>query len=318
MTDAYLIDEIYKERILENQRILDKRVNDTYDKYPLLKELDDEISSKIIADTLKKIGASAASSDGASLEELKAKRLSYLKEIGIDDNYLTSYYHCDKCRDTGYLEDGTLCTCFIKLKAELMIKRSPIRDRIGKDTFSNFSFDYYSDKANDNGISPKDAAKAAYDEAVSFVKGYPSNENMLITGPTGVGKTYLTTAIVSELIKDAHMVCYLPAADLFEIMGDHTFNRPSSGDISYKDVVNSKVLIIDDLGTELNSGFVDSTLFSLINNRLNQGLSTIISTNLGINQIGENYSSRIASRIFENYKVIKLFGNDIRLVKRNF
>jgi DNA replication protein DnaC len=138
VTDAYLIDEIYKERILENQRILDKRVNDTYDKYPLLKELDNEISSKIIADTLKKIGASAASSDGASLEELKAKRLSYLKEIGIDDNYLTSYYHCDKCRDTGYLEDGTLCTCFIKLKAELMIKRSPISDRIGKDTFSYF------------------------------------------------------------------------------------------------------------------------------------------------------------------------------------
>jgi hypothetical protein len=95
VTDAYLIDEIYKERILENQRILDKRVNDTYDKYPLLKDLDDEISSKIIADTLKKIGASAASSDGASLEELKAKRLSYLKKIGIDDNYLTSYYHCD-------------------------------------------------------------------------------------------------------------------------------------------------------------------------------------------------------------------------------
>ncbi len=318
MTDANLIDEIYKQRILEDQRILDERVSDTYDRYPHLKELDDAISSKIIADTLKKMGSLDGTVDNTDLDELKSKRSAYLKDIGIDDNYLTSYYHCDKCRDTGYLEDGTLCTCFIKLKAKLMIEHSPISDRIGKDTFDNYSLDYYSDSANEDGISPKAAAKTAFDEAKAFVKGYPSKENMLITGPTGVGKTFLTTAIVSELIKDAHMVCYLPATDLFEIMGDHTFNRPSSSDITYNDIVNSKVLIIDDLGTELNSGFVDSTLFSLVNNRINQGLSTIISTNLGINQIDENYSSRIASRIFENYKVIKLFGNDIRLVKRKY
>ncbi len=317
MTYANLIENIYKERVLTNQRILKARVDSTYDRYPHLKELDDMISSKIISDTLKRINSDSPSLSDNELDNLKLERAAYIKEIGISDDYLSSYYHCDKCRDTGYLEDGTLCTCFIELKARLLIESSPIKNRIATDTFDNFSFDYYSDEVNESGISPKAAAKEAYNAAVAFVKGYPSGDNILLTGPTGVGKTFLTTAIVGELVRNAHMVCYLPAADLFEIMGDYTFNRKASRDITYRDIRDSKLLIIDDLGTELNSGFVDSTLFSLVNNRINQGLSTIISTNLNINQIGENYSTRIASRIFEKYKVIRLFGNDIRLSIRN-
>ena len=317
MTDSEAIGEFYKERVLENQRILDERVMSTYDKYPELKELDDEISSRIIANTIARIHSREEAIPDSELDGLKRRRLGLLDEIGIDDNYLSSYYHCNKCRDTGYLDNGSLCTCFIKFKSELMIERSPIKNRILTDTFDSFSLDYYDEDLNESGVSSKDAAKAAYDAAKAFVREYPSGDNLLLTGPTGVGKTFLTTAIVGELIKDAHLVCYLPAVDLFEIMGDHTFNRKSNNQTTYTDITDSRVLIIDDLGTEMSSGFVDSTLFSIVNGIINRGLSTVISTNLNINQIGENYSSRVASRIFENYKVIKLFGNDIRLVKRN-
>ena len=76
------------------------------------------------------------------------------------------------------------------------------------------------------------------------------------------------------------------------------------------------LLIIDDLGTELSNSFTTSQLFLCLNERILRQKSTIISTNLNMNQVADIYSERVLSRISNSYTIIKLFGDDIRLKKR--
>ncbi len=309
---------IYEQRQFENRQMLEERLNSTYLEHPRLKELDHEIKSKMINNAIMKIdGSIMADDDELSLDDLMNEKKNYLEENGLTNDYLNPIYHCDKCKDLGYLEDGSSCSCFIKLKSELLIEQSPLKERIKTDKFENFNLDYYSAEATDGkSSSSKDCAKLAFDTAKEYVKNFPSGENLFFSGPSGVGKTFITTCIAGKLLNEALLVCYLPASELFDIIGDYQFNRKSSHLTNYQDIKESDLLIIDDLGTELASGFVDSALFTIVNDRGLRKKSTIISTNLNLNQVRANYTDRVASRIFEQYTVIQMYGQDIRTVKR--
>ena len=76
------------------------------------------------------------------------------------------------------------------------------------------------------------------------------------------------------------------------------------------------LLIIDDLGTENPNSFTTAQLFYIINERLLRKKSVIISTNLSISEIEDLYTERIFSRIVSSYDILKLFGDDIRCLKR--
>ena len=76
------------------------------------------------------------------------------------------------------------------------------------------------------------------------------------------------------------------------------------------------LLIIDDLGTELTNSFVGTALFQLLNTRILRGRGIVISTNLSPSEIGKVYSDRTSSRIMENFILVRVFGEDIRILKR--
>lgn len=84
----------------------------------------------------------------------------------------------------------------------------------------------------------------------------------------------------------------------------------------YNSVLESDLLIIDDLGTESQNSMKLSELFTIINTRLlnsnNKITKTIISTNLGIKDIFNFYEERIGSRIAGYYDIYYFFGDDIR------
>ena len=75
------------------------------------------------------------------------------------------------------------------------------------------------------------------------------------------------------------------------------------------------LLIIDDLGTEMGNSYTASKLFYIINERLLRKKSVIISTNLSLKELQDTYSDRVFSRITSAYKCIRLFGDDIRILK---
>ena len=84
----------------------------------------------------------------------------------------------------------------------------------------------------------------------------------------------------------------------------------------YDCLYNCDLLIIDDLGTETVNSFVASSLFALINERHLRKKSTIISTNLSLEQIRDIYSDRVFSRIANSYSLLKLIADDIRIQKK--
>lgn len=84
----------------------------------------------------------------------------------------------------------------------------------------------------------------------------------------------------------------------------------------YDYIYNCELLIIDDLGTEVPNTFVNSQLFEIINMRNNRSLATLISTNLSMRELSDRYTERIMSRIIGDFKVLQLYGTNIRYTKR--
>ena len=75
-------------------------------------------------------------------------------------------------------------------------------------------------------------------------------------------------------------------------------------------------IYIDDLGSELPNTFTVSQLFTVLNERILRKKSTIISTNLALEDIKSIYSERIFSRISSSYTMLRLTGDDIRIQKK--
>lgn len=109
---------------------------------------------------------------------------------------------------------------------------------------------------------------------------------------------------------------YLPAGRLFETLADATFERTDASKDSYSYILESDLLIIDDLGAEMNNSFINSQLFFCLNERNLRKRSTLISTNLTLNQMRDNYTERVTSRLVEQYVICHFFNSDIRVKKR--
>ena len=75
------------------------------------------------------------------------------------------------------------------------------------------------------------------------------------------------------------------------------------------------MLIIDDLGTEVTNQFTVSCLYMLLNNRLNRGLPTVVSTNLTPRDLQKRYVDRVASRLLGEFLLLQFVGTDIRMQK---
>ena len=109
---------------------------------------------------------------------------------------------------------------------------------------------------------------------------------------------------------------YFSAFDLFDSMAQTAFSRKSETDPGENFILDCDLLIIDDLGTELTTAFVQSALYQILNSRLLEKRSTIVSTNLMPEAIGQRYSPQIASRIEGEYQLLPFVGEDIRTLKK--
>ena len=81
-------------------------------------------------------------------------------------------------------------------------------------------------------------------------------------------------------------------------------------------ILRCDLLILDDLGTEMTTAFVQSALYQIINGRLLERRATILSTNLRLEELGRRYSPQIASRLEGEYQILPFFGEDIRKLKK--
>ena len=313
----------YDSRKLKNKHALDKRVEETYRLIPRLKELEEEIISLSAG-----CGRMALRGDDSALNklkvksaELKAQQIELLISNGFPADYLEMQYHCKKCKDTGYVANEK-CSCFKQAISDMMYSGSNIKSILAKENFNNFSFHYYSDDFIDEtvGLSPLSNMQKVVAGCKSFIRHFnKSHDNLLLLGNTGVGKTFLANCIAKELLDRGNTVIYLTAFRLFDILEKHKFSRDedsayeASNQFEY--ILDCDLLIIDDLGTELNNAFTNSQLYLIINERLLRQKSTVISTNLSLTNINTIYGERVFSRIASCYCVQRIIGEDIRLHK---
>lgn len=312
----------YDRRQLENRHQLEKKHEKVYAHIPQLKEISQSIASNSI-----RYGKAAILGQNPPLDELRQlnKALSHkkrllLKEYGYPEDYLTPDYQCRDCCDTGYI--GTeKCHCFKQAIVDLLYSQSNIRQIVAYENFHTFSYDYYPNDRIEptTGLTPYENIKKVVASCLAFIKTFDAEyNNLLFYGNTGVGKTFLTNCIAKELLDTAHTVIYLTSFQLFDILEKNKFSK-SEEDYEVKEqfqgILECDLLIIDDLGTELNNSFISSQLYLCINERHLNHRSTIISTNLSLDDLNSQYSERIFSRITSNYSLLKIIGDDIRLKK---
>ncbi|MGN0291664.1 MAG: ATP-binding protein, partial [Lachnospiraceae bacterium] len=222
------------------------------------------------------------------------------------------------CQDTGYIGQER-CHCFKQAAIDLVYTQSNLKSILEKENFSTFSFSYYSKEQTNpaTNLSALETAEIAVAECKRFIADFDKEfSNLFLYGDTGVGKTFLSNCVAKELLDNGHSVIYFTSFELFHIFEKNVFERDRDMKESYQNIFDCDLLIIDDLGTELSNSFTVSQLFLCLNERILRKKSTIISTNLGLNQLADIYSERTFSRISSNYTMIKLFGDDIRIKKK--
>ena len=311
----------YNERMLSNERFVRERKRMLYLRIPQLDEIDREISKSSL-DTAKRMirepGKPLMEALHQRIAALTRKKENLIVEAGYDRDFLTPPYQCKDCKDTGFI-NGKRCHCFSQAAIDLLYAQSHLTERLKEHNFNTFSFDFYSEDDIDEktNMSAKDYASRAFDNAEAFISEFDEKHgNLLIYGKTGTGKTFLSDCIAKELIDTGHSVIYLSAISLFDILKKRMFAKDGKIPTEYANMMDSDLLIIDDLGTEFSNSMTNSQLFDVVNERLNRRKSVIISTNLKMEEISEMYTGRIFSRFMEHYTFIHTYGRDIRIQKK--
>ena len=297
---------------------------------PKLQEIDKELSLVSIQ-TSKAILTSNEKDKEKLLNDLKKKtnalikeKNNFIKELSKTNNYLNPHFDCNLCNDTGYISKSgntALCSCIKQKIFDIAYNKSNMGN-LEKENFSNFNLRMFSDKANKelykSDISPRENIELIKEKAITFIENFddPNEKNLIFTGSTGLGKTFMINCIANEILKQGKTVLYQTAPIMLDSIIDEKFGNTDNKINLQDNILNVDLLIIDDLGAERTNDLKITELFTIINSRLlNPRLKTIISSNLTIEELFKTYTNRIGSRLVGNYKFLRFFGEDLRFKK---
>lgn len=282
---------------------------------PEILETEEKMSSAGLA-TIKALGMGAddAKEYIRKLSEInlaaQTQRSLLLKNAGFPENWLNVRYSCKKCEDKGFV-NGIMCDCFKELLKSLEYEKLCSNLPVNNCRFDNFKLDYYPEGV---GTSPRRRMESVLDFCKTYAAEFSQkSSSLLLYGHTGLGKTHLSLAIAGKVAEAGHGVIYSSAQNLFNKLEKEKFGR-SDGNTE-ENILGCDLLIIDDLGAEFTTQFTVSALYNIVNSRELEGKPTIISTNLTPEQLLSTYSERIASRILNNYTLLRFDGTDIRQIK---
>ena len=219
-----------------------------------------------------------------------------------------------------------MCNCLKQRILNISYNKSNMSN-LKKENFLTFNENKYSDEVDvakyKVNISPKKNIINIKKKCLAFVENFddPNSKNLLFTGNTGLGKTFMSNCIANELLQKGKSVLYQTAPVLLETIINNKMskNKTPNHELFYKSVLEADLLIIDDLGTESLNSMKLSELFTILNTRLlnlnSKITKTIISTNLSIDNIFKTYEERIGSRIAGYYDIYYFFGEDLRFKK---
>ncbi len=291
-----------------------------YEKQPRLREIDCQLRRTMA------VAAQAVFSQGAdvqqAMEQARQTNLQMQKERGeliarcFEEGFLDETPICTHCGGSGYV-GSRMCECLAELCRQEQKKDLSLLSG-GKESFQQFSLDYYPDRYDSNlGASPRAIMEKNFQNCRRYATTFTtSSGNLLFIGGTGLGKTFLSACIARTVSDRGYSVVYETAPRLFSVLEQAKFSGREEARGEAEKYMACDLLLIDDLGTELPGQFVTAALYSLLNERLLAGKPMVISTNLNVDEAARRYSPQIASRLHGNFSRLTFVGEDIR-VKKN-
>ena len=296
------------------QRILDLNREAARFYYQLLQQPE----GKPVAEYLeqRRIGKKTAVSFGLGASPNSWDAL--LTASGRSPLALEPKFTCPLCQDTGVAE-GKTCQCVRREMQRLRREEIEAMSSLSVTSFDTMKLDYY---PNTRDPQTGRTVRQYMAELLADLQDYAAafdldSENLMLTGNAGLGKTHAALAVAGAALDKGFDVIYISSPDFFSRVETLHFGSDPAGekDALLETVSGADLLILDDLGTEFNSSFVISTLYSLLNDRLGRRRPTILTTNITDGTLLEKlYTEKVASRI-SAFVPYRFLGEDIRLKK---
>ena len=292
---------------------------EAYARVPRIREID-ILLRRTMAMAAQAVFASGGDVQSA-MAEAKQQNLAlqqeraWLIDTNFEEGFLDETPICDRCGGTGYM-GSTMCECLTELCRQEQKKELALLSG-GKENFSQFRLDYYSDRVDPKlGVSPRAIMERNFRVCRTYAATFSQNSgNLLFIGGTGLGKTFLSACIARAVADKGYSVLYETSTHLFNKLEQAKFNPTEESRYEAAKLNTCDLLIVDDLGTEMPGQFVTAALYSLLNDRLLAGKPMIISTNLIVDEMQRRYSPQIASRLQGHFDQLVFRGEDIRVLK---
>ena len=315
------------QRRQEREERQERQRREIYAQLPRVAEIDRELKGtiyQIIAASLRE-GRDPAPSIKVIRDknlDLQAEKARLLTEHGWPADALDDKPACPKCGDTGWV-GAAMCSCLKELCArEQIAELSKLLD-LGEQSFDTFSLDLYSPLPwPGEDLSPRENMEFILEVCSNYARKFGKFyfRNLFLTGAPGLGKTFLSACIARTVSEQGFSVVYDTAVNVFARFEEQKFarDREEAGEArdDTRRYLGCDLLILDDLGSEMTTPFVQSALYTLINSRLAADRRTVISSNLSMDQVRQRYTPQIASRLEGEYRVLPFYGEDIRLLRK--
>lgn len=296
-----------------------ERLQAVYSCLPRVREIDMELRKSMVLATQAIFSREAGAED--AMEAVKKANLALqnerkaLIEAEFGPDYLDESAICPNCGGMGYI-GSQMCHCLQELCRQEQKKELTLLS-CGEGSFEDFKLEYYPDRPISGGtVTLRAIMHKTLSDCRAYAKSFGSHqENLLFSGDTGLGKTFLSACIARDVADRGYSVVYESAVHLFDKLEKAKFSGDLEAAKDAQKYTACDLLIVDDLGTEMSNQFVTTALYTLINDRLLSGKPTIISTNMTSEEMAKRYSPQVVSRLRGSYRRVTFVGDDIRILK---
>lgn len=285
---------------------------------PALRHAEEEVRVRGVRCALAGASGKDRTAAAAALAKAKQDLTALLASSGRPADALEPHFTCKKCQDTGTFK-GHTCICVHKLMQKLRREEIESLSSLSISSFDTMELRYYPNTMDDKlGEPVRSYMGSLLAELRAYAEEFDrSSESLMLFGNAGLGKTHAALAIAGIVLEKDFDVIYVSSPDFFSKLEALHFGADPGGEEEtlLQTAAGADLLILDDLGTEFNSSFFLSTLYSLLNNRLGAHLPTIVTTNITDGALLEKlYTEKISSRL-SAFVPCLFAGQDIRSQK---